>query len=227
MHAKMKAKVMLAWAVPAKNSYPMIGGFSSFQLVFGKQPKVPNDMVDKLPALEGVTTSKSLAMHITAMHAGRKAFTEALYNEKVQKALRHNVRAVERVYLQGEDVYYRRDSDRAAWRGPITVLESLGSVYFLVHQEDVVRVAASRIVATEDVDRQISMKDKETAQVPTNCVKETEEKEAPGVDIEAGQQEQEPAPEDTERHEPERPELTKRLEEPEGQVIKGPDPERL
>ena len=45
--------------------------------------------------------------------------------------------------------------------------------------------------------------------------------------IEAGQQEQEPAPEDTERHEPERPELTKRLEEPEGQVIKGPDPERL
>ena len=124
-------------------------------------------------------------------------------------------------------MYYRRNSDRAAWRGPATVLGSRGSIYFLVHQGDVVRVAACIIVATEDVDGQISVKDKETAQVPTNCVKETEEKEAPGVDIEAGQQEQEPAPEDTERHEPERPELTKRLEEPEGQVIKGPDPERL
>ena len=48
------------------------------QLVLGKQPKLPNVMEDKLPVLEGVTTSKSLVTHITVMHAGRKAFTEAL-----------------------------------------------------------------------------------------------------------------------------------------------------
>ena len=49
--------IALAWAVTAKNGFPMHGGFSSFQLVFGKQPNLPNIISDKLPALEAVTTS--------------------------------------------------------------------------------------------------------------------------------------------------------------------------
>ena len=57
-HPKMDTKVALAWAVTAKNSYLMYGGFSSFQLVVGKQPKLPNIMDDKLPALEATTTSQ-------------------------------------------------------------------------------------------------------------------------------------------------------------------------
>ena len=63
---KIDTEVALTWAVTAKNSYPMSGGFSSFQLVFGKQPKLPNIMEDKMPALEGKTTSTSLTEHITA-----------------------------------------------------------------------------------------------------------------------------------------------------------------
>ena len=51
-YPKMDPVVALAWAVTAKNSYPMNGGFTSFQLVFGKDPKLPNIMTDKLPALE-------------------------------------------------------------------------------------------------------------------------------------------------------------------------------
>ena len=70
--------------------------------MFGKQPKLSNVMEDKLPVPEGVMNNKSVATHITAMYAVWKAFTEALYNEKVQKVLLHNVRAVEWVYSQGE-----------------------------------------------------------------------------------------------------------------------------
>ena len=91
----MDGKVALAWAVTAKNSYLGRGGFSSFQVVFRKQPKLPNVMEDKLPDLEGVTTSKFLTTLIMAMHAGRKAFTD---DKKVRKALRHNFRAVEGAY---------------------------------------------------------------------------------------------------------------------------------
>ena len=40
------------------------------------------------------------------MYAGRQAFTEAMCDEKVRKALRHKVRAVERVYDDGEQVYF-------------------------------------------------------------------------------------------------------------------------
>ena len=122
-------------------------------------------------------------------------------------------------------MFYRSDSNKASWHGPATVLGSRGSVYFLAHQKDVVRVAACRIVSTRDVDGQISVKDKEIAKVPSNCVKEMEE--APGIYIEPGQQEQEAAPEDIERHEPERLEPIEMLEEAEGQEIKRPEPERL
>ena len=166
---KMDPTVALAWAVTAKNSYPMYGGFSSFQLVFGKQPKLPNIMEDKLPALEGVTTSQSLAAHITALYAGRKAFSEAMCDEKVRKALRHKVRAVERTYGAGEQVYYRRDGDKAAWRGPATVLGSRGSVHFLVHQGDVVRVAACRIVAIGEAEEQISAPEGKEEQLRSSC----------------------------------------------------------
>ena len=112
-YPKMDPVVALAWAVTAKNSYPMNGGFTSFQLVFGKDPKLPNIMTDKLPALEGVTTSESVAAHINALYAVRKAFTEVKCDEKVRKVLRHKVRAVERTYKAGEEVFFRRDGDKA------------------------------------------------------------------------------------------------------------------
>lgn len=158
---KMNPNIALAWAATAKNSYPMHGGYSSFQLVFGKQPKLPDIMSDKLPALEGITTSESVAAHITAMYAGRKAFTEVLYDEKVRKALRHKVRAVERRYTSGEQVFYRRDGDKKEWRGPATVIGNKGSVHYLVHQGEVIRVAACRLVALGDAEEQIGSSEAE------------------------------------------------------------------
>ena len=152
---EMDPEIALAWAVTAKNSYPMFGGFSSFQLVFGKQPNLPNILSDKLPALEGVTTSQSVAAHITAMYAGRKAFTEAMYDSKVRKALRHRVRAVEKRYENGEQVFYRRDGGRKEWKGPATVIGNKGSVHYLVHQGEVIRVAACRMVSTGDAEKQM------------------------------------------------------------------------
>ena len=153
----MDPVVALAWAVTAKNSYPMNGGFTSFQLVFGKDPKLPNIMTDKLPALEGVTTSESVAAHINALYAGKKAFTEVQCDEKVRKALRHKVRAVERTYKAGEQVFFRRDGDKARWRGPATVLGNKGSVHYLMHQGDVIRVAAFRLIAVGEEEKQIDV----------------------------------------------------------------------
>ena len=90
-YPRMHPVIALAWAVTAKNSFPMHGGFSSYQLVFGKNPKLPNIMTDRLPALEGITTSESVAAHINALYAGRRAFMEAQCNEKIRKALRHKI----------------------------------------------------------------------------------------------------------------------------------------
>ena len=116
----------------------MHGDYSSYQLVFRKEPNLPNILNDRLPALEGITTSKSVADHINALYAGRKVFMEIQCDEKLRQAMRSRVRAVEKRYNQGDEVYYRRDGDKAEWRGPATVLGNQGSVHYLVHSGDVV-----------------------------------------------------------------------------------------
>ena len=54
----------------------MWNGFSSHQLIFGKNPNLPGIMTDGLPALEGSTSSETLAQHLNAMHATRRAYIE-------------------------------------------------------------------------------------------------------------------------------------------------------
>ena len=157
----MDPDIALAWAVNAKNSFPMYGGYSSYQLVFGHNPDLPNLVQDRLPALSGVTTSQSLAKHLQALHSARTAFTATMCDQKLRTAMRHKVRAVERHFNQGEQVYYRRDGDKAMWRGPATVLGNKGSVFFLVHQGQVLRVSSCRMVSTEEAAEQQGARKKE------------------------------------------------------------------
>ena len=56
-HPEINLDVLLCWANMAKNSLHSYHGFSSYQLVFGKNPNLPNIMCENLPALDGVTTS--------------------------------------------------------------------------------------------------------------------------------------------------------------------------
>lgn len=80
---KLSLKVALAWAVNAKNCLQMTGGFSPYQLVYGRNPKLPCTMSDELPALEGTTSSEMVAKHINASHSARKAFIAAETSERI------------------------------------------------------------------------------------------------------------------------------------------------
>jgi hypothetical protein len=51
-------EISLCWAVAAKNTLNNVNGFSPYQIVFGRNPNLPSAFSDKLPALEGQTTSK-------------------------------------------------------------------------------------------------------------------------------------------------------------------------
>ena len=101
--------ILLKWANMAKSTLAMWNGFSSNQIVFGKNPNLPNIMTDKLPALEGVTESKSLAMHLNALHAAREQFVMSETDEKIRRALRHNVRTSEELFNKGDKVYYKKE----------------------------------------------------------------------------------------------------------------------
>ena len=73
----------LGWAISAKNSLQSVYGFSPFQLVFGRNPNLPNILEDKPPALEGTTSSEIVAKQITALYAARKAFIESESSERI------------------------------------------------------------------------------------------------------------------------------------------------
>ena len=109
-------EVALAWGLNAKNSLQMLGGFSSYQLAIGRNPPLPNVIDDKLPALEGTTSSKVVAENLSAMHKAREEFIKCENSNKIRKALRAQVRTCnDDFYNIGDKVSYKRRREQMAW----------------------------------------------------------------------------------------------------------------
>ena len=138
-------EVLLCWANMARNSLQMWHGFSSYQLVFGRNPNLPNIMTDGLPALQGTTTSEILVKHLNALHASREAFIETEADERIRRALRGKVRASEQTFSHGDRVYYKREGHER-WLGPGKVVFQDGRVVFVRHGGTFVRVSPNRLV---------------------------------------------------------------------------------
>jgi transposase InsO family protein len=138
-------EVLLCWANMAKNSLQMWHGYSSYQIVFGRNPNLPNVMTENVPALAGSTSSEVLAEHLNALHAARKAFVESEADERIRRALRCKVRASEQVFNNGDRVYYKRESQER-WLGPGKVVFQDGRVVFVRHGNVFVRVSPNRLI---------------------------------------------------------------------------------
>ena len=182
---KCNFEVALAWAVSAKNALHNAHGYSPNQLVFGKNPNLPSLLNDKLPALEGVSTSEIVANNLNAMHAARKSFIESEASEKLRRALRHQVRtSLADSYKNGDLVLYKRnESDR--WRGPGTVIGWEHKQVLVKHGGTYVRVHPCRLTlypnqqtfsektdTNEDIEP--PNQDSETTQLPAPVYDETD-----------------------------------------------------
>ena len=137
--------VLLCWANTAKNALQMWHGFSSYQLVFGQNPRLPNVMSENLPALSGVTSSEVLSVHLNALHAARRAFVQSEAEERVRRALRSKIRASETFFQPGDRDYYKREGQEK-WLRPGKVVFQDGKVIFVRHGSVFVRVSANRLV---------------------------------------------------------------------------------
>ena len=68
------------------------------QIVFGKKKQLPkHDINDTLPALEKVTNSADLALHIATSHSTREAFMKAQTSEKIKTALKSTLDIHEKI----------------------------------------------------------------------------------------------------------------------------------
>ena len=118
---KTESQALLSWANMARNSLQMLNDFSSHQLVFGKNPNLPGIMSDKLPALEGTTSSEIFAQHLNTLHEARRAYIQTDANKRLRRALRTKVRAAEQIYQNGDTVFYKREG-KERWLGPASVV---------------------------------------------------------------------------------------------------------
>ena len=81
----------LNWALMAKNALDNVHGYSSYQLVYGRNPNLPSVLTNKPPALEGTTMSAVVGQHIEALHSARSAFTKSECSERIRRALRKQI----------------------------------------------------------------------------------------------------------------------------------------
>ena len=134
-------QIALYWSVQAKNSLYNLHGFSPFILVFGRNPQLPNIIDGDLPSFENVTTSEYLAKNLNAMNKARQSFIRSESEEKVKRAIRHNVSgSADMKYVTGDRVFIKRREDNR-WTGPGTVLGQeyqqilvrIGGFYYRVH----------------------------------------------------------------------------------------------
>ena len=128
----LKVEIALAWAVNAKNCLQMFGGFSPYQLVYGRNPRLPGVLYDELPALEGTTSRAIIARHSNACHAAMRAFVASQASEKVRRALKAQVRSSRKSFNNGEKVYFKRPGKKE-WSGPASVIGMEGKTVILKH----------------------------------------------------------------------------------------------
>lgn len=81
----------------AKNCLQMVGGYNSYQIVFGKTPTLHYVINNSLPPLGGTIISETLGKHLNALHANRQAFIATAPSESTMCALRHQVRPTYRM----------------------------------------------------------------------------------------------------------------------------------
>ena len=143
--SKCSSEIALCWALNAKNSLQNVAGFSPFQLAIGFNPNLPSTINDKLPSLTNKSSSQIISDNLNALHSARCAFIEAENNEKIRRALTHNVRSSGEVkYVTGDDVYYKRD-DSQEWHGPGKVIGQVGQQVFVKHGSFYIRVHPCRL----------------------------------------------------------------------------------
>ena len=138
---------------------------------FGSNPHFPNAMNNAHPALEGKTTSQIVAENLNAMHAARQGIIQSESAEKLQRALRHQVRTSgDTKYFTGDAVYYKWKDD--AWKVPGTVIGQEGNQILVKHGSVYIRVHPCHLklknenqtldkVIDRDVSNQITKEDKE------------------------------------------------------------------
>ena len=173
--------IALSWAVAARNAFDNKSGVSPNQLVFGFNPSFPTIYDSKLPASSFEDPSTDIIKrNCDARNKAREIFIKYEANERIRKALRHNVRHTDIDTLQqGDEVLYKR-KDNNKWQGPAkvahinlaakTVTVNHGGYLIKAHAVSIMKIPPLDIEPqddAEDIDEILSEKQPEN-DIPTS-----------------------------------------------------------
>ena len=143
--------VALRWAVCARNCLVNNGGFSPNQLVFGKNPSLPNLMGEESssPASREKGMEEGIVRDtLNAMHKAREVFIRNESCNKIRFTLNKKVREHKfQEAVVGDEVFYKRENENE-WRGPAKVVGVSGKTVVVKHGEslrEIARVHVTRI----------------------------------------------------------------------------------
>ena len=176
-YPKMSLEVALAWAVTAVNSLSTVRGFSPYQLVYGKQMRLPNVLEDPPAAWEEPEKSKTLLETLEAINSARLTYTKNERCDRIRRALKAKIRVSDTIYEKGDIVYFKKE-DENKWRGPAKVIFQDNRVIFIRMGSVYYRVSANRMVkAGELLAQDIRSKEAESELTHNN----TDDPEVPNI----------------------------------------------
>ena len=136
MREGIDLKASLNWAVNARNCLMNNGGFSPNQLVFGRNPNLPNligENSSNPASRDNITDQNIIKDNLNAMSQAREAFIKNESCNKIRIALNKNVREHKlEETMSGDEVFYKRENE-SVWRGPAKVIGSSGKTVVVKH----------------------------------------------------------------------------------------------
>ena len=130
---KCNPEVALGMSVAAKNSLCNVDGYSSDQLVYGRNVNLPSVLTYEPPAFESSTKVDVIRDNMNSMHRAREVFVESESSERIRRALRHNIRTYSDEIYENREVVYYRVKNYKGWKGPATVLGRDGQCILVKH----------------------------------------------------------------------------------------------
>ncbi len=163
-YPKTPLETLLLWALVAKNSMLMVQGFSPYQIMFGKNPKLPNIITDPLPTWNNEDISGALKKHIDSMKATREAFVKSESCKKLKLALEAKIRTNNTVYHHGDRVYFKRTGFDDKWFSGKVVFQD-NKVIFVRSGSYFYRCSANRIIkAGTELAKRLDREENETTE---------------------------------------------------------------
>jgi hypothetical protein len=138
-------KIALVWGVSARNSLQNCYRYSPNQLVFSSNLSFPNFYNGNPTVLEERTASEIVADNLKAMHSVSVEFLKNESNEKLRKALLHQVRSSDVDNLNNGDSVFSKRNDSDKLYGPGVVIGKDGKQVLARHGGTYVRVHICRL----------------------------------------------------------------------------------